>query len=124
MWLSNLFFKTKNNESEDTIQGSTGQNINENIINEETVEIVLNNDEKPIIINEKRVEDVKIINENIQALENKQDLNLNCITDIKNHEEINNCKIAEVLRIVPIIEKNLQTLTDKVNINRFVNKIF
>lgn len=118
MWLSNLFFKTKNNDSEDTTQGSTGQNINANMINEETVEIVLNNDDEPIIINdlEKRVEDVKIIHENKQALENKQDLNLNCITDIKNHEEINNCRIAEVLRIIPIIEKNLQTLTDKVNI--------
>ncbi|XP_027836476.2 myb-like protein D [Aphis gossypii] len=111
MWLSNLFFKTKNNDSEDTTQGSTGQNINENMINEETVEIVLNNDDEPIIINdlEKRVEDVKKIHEN------KQDLNFNCITDIKTHEEINNCKIAEVLRIVPIIEKNLQTLTDKVS---------
>lgn len=118
MWLSNLFFKTKNNENENTTQGSTAQNINENMINEETVDIVLNNDDEPIIINnlEKQVEDVKIIYENKQALENKQDLNLNCITDIKNHEEINNCKIAEVLRIVPIIEKNLQTLTDKVNL--------
>jgi len=125
MWLSNLFFKTKNNEIENTTQGSAGQN-NENMINEETVEIVLNNNDEPIIINnlEKRVEDVKIIQENIQALENKQDLNVNCITDIKNNGEINNCKIAEVLRIVPIIEKNLQTLTEKVNINRFANKIF
>ncbi|XP_060843837.1 protein PF3D7_1417600-like [Rhopalosiphum padi] len=114
MWLNSLFFKTKINEDENTIQ----QSVNENTINEETNEISLKNDKEPIIKTdlEKRVEDVKIIHENTQALQNKQDLNLNChsITDIKNHEEINNCKIAEVLRIIPIIEKNLQTLTDKV----------
>ncbi|XP_025196826.1 uncharacterized protein LOC112595742 [Melanaphis sacchari] len=97
---------------------TTQQSTDEDTINEETNQIPLKNDTEPIIKTdlEKRVEDVKVILDNIQT-QNKQDSSLNChsTTDIKIHEEINHCKIAEVLRVIPIIEKNLQTLTDKVS---------
>jgi len=113
MWLRNIFFKTKNKEGEDIVQHS---------INEESVSS--NNEEKPTITADlqKGVEHVNIIPTNFQ---DKQDLNLNNnTTNTKTNSEINNCKIEDVLKIIPVIEKNIQTLTEKVNINELVYKIF
>lgn len=143
MWLNSFFSKTKKNECEDTIQHSNNEDkvnedkvneakvnkdkVIEEKVNEESVKILSKNEEELKIKTDlqERVEHVKIVHGNLQAIQNKQDLNLNTdITNAKKNEEINNCKIEAVLRIIPVIEKNLQTLTKKVNINRFVNKIF
>ncbi|XP_003248222.1 kinesin-like protein KIP1 [Acyrthosiphon pisum] len=96
----------------------TEEKVNEVKICEESVKILSKNEEERIIKTDlqERVEEVKIVHENIQAIQNKQDLN--CSTDTTNtkkNEEINNCKIEAVLRIIPVIEKNLQTLTKKVS---------
>jgi len=133
MWLSNLFTKTKDNEHEDS--------INKDKAKEESINISSKQEKESIINDLKiRVEKVKMIHAKLQALQNKQDLNLNsnttntllqdkdkrCTTTKKNEEklEINNYEIEDVLRIIPIIENNLQSLTEKVNIFRFVCKKF
>jgi len=130
MWLSNLFTKTKNNECD--------EGNNEDIVNEESINISSNQEEIPFINDLKeKVERVKKIYAKLQTLQDKQDLNLNNkYTDniqekndqgtSKNEDEknfeINNCKLEDVLRIIPIIETNLQTLTEKVNTNIYTNK--
>jgi len=143
MWLNSFFSKTKKNECEDTIQHTINENkltedninenkvnedkLNEDKVNEESIKILSKNEEELIIKADlqDRVEHVKIVSENVQALQNKQDLHLNNdTTNKKKIEEVNNCKIEEVLRIIPILEKNIQTLTKKVNINKIVNKMF
>ncbi|XP_025192823.1 LOW QUALITY PROTEIN: myb-like protein D [Melanaphis sacchari] len=122
MWLSNFFTKTKSNECEDS--------IDKDIVDEESINNPSNHEEEPVINDlKKRVERVKIIYAKLQTLQNKQDLNLNnCINTVQeknvqytsmneneNNLEINNCKIEDVLSIIPIIETNLQTLTEKVS---------
>lgn len=130
MWLSNLFTKTKNNECDD--------NNNEDIVNEESINTSSNQEEKPFINDLKeKVELVKNIYAKLQTLQDKQDLNLNnnytdtaqekidqgtSTNEDKKNVEINNCKLEDVLRIIPIIETNLQTLTEKVNTNICTNK--
>lgn len=131
MWLSNLFTKTKNHECDDSFK--------ENIVNEESINILSNQEEKPFINDLKeKIERVKKIYAKLQTLQDKQDLNLNNYRDNsqeKNDQgtstkedeknlEINNCKLEDVLRIIPIIETNLQTLTEKVNTNICTNKYF
>lgn len=132
MWLVNFFTKTKNNGRED--------DINKDKVHEESINISSKHKEEPVINDlKKRVEKVKKIHTKLQELQNKQDLNLNnnlintlrdkdkqCASTIKNENnlEINNYKIEDILRIIPVIENNLQSLTEKVNINRFVVKIF
>lgn len=123
MWLSNLFTKTNNNECNDS--------INEDIANEESINVSSNQEEEPVINDLKeRVERVKMIYAKLQILQNKQDLDLNnnctntvdekhdqCTSTNENEKnlEINNCKIDDVLKIIPVIESNLQILTEKVN---------
>lgn len=153
MWLNSFFSKPKDNGCEATTQNCTNEDkadedkvnedkvnkdkvteekvneekVNEVKVGEESVKILSKNEEEPIIKNDlqERVEQVKKVHENIQAIQNKQHLNCSTeTTNSKKNEEINNCKIEAVLRIIPVIEKNLQTLTKKVNINRFVNKMF
>lgn len=130
MWLSNLFTKTKDNEPEDY--------INKNNVNDESINMSSKHEEEPVINELKnRVEKVKMIHAKLQALQNKQDFNLNnnttntpqdtdkqCVSMNKNEKnsEINNCKIEDVLSITPVMENNLQSVTDKVNINRFVSQ--
>lgn len=130
MWLSNLFTNTKDNGREDS--------TNKDKVNEELINISSKHAVEPVINGLKnRVEKVKIIHTKLQALQNKQDLNLNttstlpdkdkqCASKNKNEKklEINNCKIEDILRIIPVIENNLLSLTERVNINRFVGKIF
>lgn len=136
MWLSSFFSKTKKNECEDTNQ----QPINEDKLNddkvdedkhnedklhkdkvdEESIKILSKNEEEPIIKADlqERVEHVKIVHENLQALQNKEDLHLNNdTTNTKKNEQIKNCKLEEVLKIIPVLEQNIQTLTKKVNIH-------
>lgn len=148
MWLNSFFSKPKDNGCEATTQNCTNEDkadedkVNEDKVNkdnvteekvnevkvvEESVKILSKNEEELIIKNDlqERVEQVKKVHENIQAIQNKQHLNCSTeTTNSKKNEEINNCKIEAVLRIIPVIEKNLQTLSKKVNINRFVNKMF
>jgi len=132
MWLSNLFTKTKNHECDDSNK--------EDIVNGESINISSNQEEKPFINDlREKIESVKKIYAKLQALQDKQDLNLNNNytdnTQEKNDQststnedeknlEINNCKLEDVLRIIPIIETNLQTLTEKVNTNICTNKYF
>lgn len=133
MWLNSFFSKTNKNECEDTTQHTINEDkvnedkVEEDKVKEESIKICEKKEEKPIIKADlpERVEHVKIEEENLPALQNKQDLNLNNdTTNTKKNEEINNCKIEAVLRIIPVLEKNIQTLTNKVNINRFVDKMF
>jgi len=130
MWLSNLFTKTKNHECDDSNK--------EDIVNEESINISSNQEEQPFINDLKeKFERVKEIYAKLQTLQDKQDLNLNNNYEDKTQEkndqgtstnedeknlEINNCKLEDVLRIIPIIETNLQTLTEKVNTNICNNK--
>ncbi|XP_003240938.1 myb-like protein D [Acyrthosiphon pisum] len=122
MWLINFFTKTKDNERE--------YNINKDKVNEESINISSKHEEKPVINDLKnRVEKVKKIHTKLQELQNKQDINLNnntantlrdkdkqCASTNKNENnlEINNYKIEDILRIIPVIENNLQSLTEKV----------
>lgn len=122
MWLSNLFTKTKDNEREDS--------INKDKVNEEYINISSKHEEEPVINELKnRVEKIKKIHTKLQELQNKQDLNLNnnttnnltdegkqCESTNKNENnlEINKYKIEDILRIIPVIENDLQSLTDKV----------
>ncbi|KAL4126848.1 hypothetical protein QTP88_011056 [Uroleucon formosanum] len=108
MWLNSFFSKTKKNEFEDIIQHSNNEDIVnkdkviEEKVNEESVKILSKNEEELKIKTDlqERVEHVKIVHKNLQAIQNKQDLNLNMdITNAKKNEEINNCKIETVLRI-------------------------
>jgi len=132
MWLINHFTKAKDNGREDI--------INKDKVNEESINISSKHEEEPVIKDLKnRVEKVKKIHTKLKELQNKQDLNLisnitntlcnkdkQCASTNKNENnlEINNYKIEDILRIIPVIENNLQSLTEKVNINRFVVKIF
>ena len=132
MWVINLFTKTKNNEYEES--------INKDKVNEESINISSKHKEEPVINDlKKRVAKVKMIHIKLQALQNKQDLNLinnttNMIRDKDNecastnenkkNLETNDYKIEDILRIIPVLENNLQSLTKKVNINQFVSKMF
>ncbi|XP_050063731.1 uncharacterized protein PF3D7_1120600-like [Aphis gossypii] len=123
MWLSNLFTKTKNHECDDSNK--------EDIVNEESINISSNQEDKPFINDLKeKVERVKEIYAKLQTLKDKQDLNLNnnyidkaqekndqstSTNEDEKNLEINNCRLEDVLRIIPIIETNLQTLTEKVS---------
>lgn len=132
MWLSYFFTSTKDNEPENC--------INKDNVNDESINISSKEEEEPEINDlRNRVEKVKEIHKKLQALQNKQDIHLNnnttntfqdkdlpCASKNKDEEklEINNCKIEDVLRIIPVLENNIQSLTEKVNINRFVSKMF
>lgn len=123
MWLSNLFTKTKDNEREE-------DSINKDKVNEENINISSKHEEGPVINELKnRVEKVKKIHTKLQELQNEQDLNLNnnttntlpdkgkqCASTNKNENnlEINKYKIEDILRIISVIENDLQSLTDKV----------
>ncbi|XP_060879930.1 metacaspase-2-like [Metopolophium dirhodum] len=118
MWLINLFTKTKDNGREES--------INKDKINEESINISLKHVEEQVINDLKnRVEKVKKIHTKLKELQNKQDLHLNnnttntlsdkdeqCASTNKNE---NNYKIEDILRIIPVIENNLQSLTEKVS---------
>ncbi|KAL4126380.1 hypothetical protein QTP88_010602 [Uroleucon formosanum] len=124
MWLSNLFTKTKDNEREE-------DSINKDKVNEENINISSKHEEGPVINELKnRVEKVKKIHTKLQELQNEQDLNLNnnttntlpdkgkqCASTNKNENnlEINKYKIEDILRIISVIENDLQSLTDKVS---------
>lgn len=119
----------KNKVNEDKVDKDkvTEDKVNKCKVNEESIKILSKNEEELIAKTDlqERVEHVKIVHNNLQAIQNKQDLNVsNDNINTKKNEEINNCKIEAVLRIIPVLEKNIQTLTKKVNINRYVNKIF
>jgi len=133
MWILDLFTKPKDNEREEAVEQSTNEN-------NESINTSSNNKEEELILDDlkNRVEHVKTVHDKLQALQNKQDSNLNndttnnvqekdeqCVStnDNEKNVEINNSKIEDVLRIIPVLEENLQTLTEKVNINRFFNKI-
>jgi len=123
MWLVNFFSKTKDNGRED--------NINKDKVNEESINVSSKHEEEPVINDlKKRVEKVKKIHTKLQELQSKKDSNLNnnttniprdkdeqCASTNKNvnNLEINNYKIEDILRIIPVIENNLLSLTDKVN---------
>lgn len=112
MW---LFRKT---QQIDTVQHS----VNKDKVNEEK-----ENEKQPINAFEylkEKVENVKIIHEKLEVQKNLNNNTTNTLrendqqcesTNENENVNINNCKIQYVLRIIPALEKNLQTLGEKVN---------